>query len=160
MEHVRMSNGRDKNRYAATDPGLMAPTAVVTLTNAEIKALRATPKTLVAAPGSGRMLMLVGGFIKLDAGTEVLAESTANLGVKYNNGSGVQVSTTVECTGFIDQEADTYTSIVPKADAIVAASGAENKALVLHNLGAGEFSGNATADATMTVYLWYRVLAL
>jgi len=34
--------------------------AVVTLTNAQIKALRATPITIVAAPGSGKMVQLVG----------------------------------------------------------------------------------------------------
>src|SRR3954462_11707948 len=84
--------------------------ATVTLTNAEIKALRATPKTLVAAPGAGKMLEFVSAQLKLVAGANVLTESTANLAVKYTDGSGAAVSQTIECTGFIDQAANTMTS--------------------------------------------------
>src|SRR3954454_12093238 len=83
--------------------------ATVTLTNAEIKALRATPKTLVAAPGSGKVLEFLSAQLKLVAGANVLTESTANLAVKYTNGSGAQVSQTIEATGFIDQAANTVT---------------------------------------------------
>ena len=131
--------------------------ATVTLTNAEIKALRATPKTLVAAPGAGKFLEFVSASLKLFAGANVLSESTANLAVKYTDGSGAAVSQTIEATGFIDQAANTYTTGLPKIDAIVASTGQVNKALVLHNLGAGEFGGNAAADATMTVDIAYRV---
>jgi len=135
----------------------MVAVAQVTLTNAEIKALRATPKTLVAAPGAGKVLEFVSAQLKLVAGANVLTESTANLAVKYTDGSGAQVSQTIECTGFIDQSVNTMTSAWGKIDAIVAYSAAANKALVLHNLGAGEFGGNAAADATMVVDVVYRV---
>lgn len=127
----------------------------VALTNAQIKALRATPVTLVAAPGTGYMLVFRGASLLLDAGANVLTESTANLGIKYTDGSGVQVNETVEATGFIDQAVDTATYARPKLDPIVAKSGCENKALVLHNLGAGEYAGNAAADATLRVKVWY-----
>jgi hypothetical protein len=66
------------------------------------------------------------------AGANVLTESTANLGIKFTDGSGVQVNETVECTGFIDQAANTETEARPKLDPIVAGSAAANKALVLH----------------------------
>lgn len=134
--------------------------ARVTLTNAEIKALRATPKTLVAAPGAGKVLEFVSAQIKLVAGANVLSESTANLAVKYTDGSGAQVSQTIEATGFIDQSVNTMTCALAKIDAIVAYTAAANKALVLHNLGAGEFGGNAAADATMIVDIAYRVHTL
>jgi hypothetical protein len=131
--------------------------ATIALSNADIKALRATPKTLIAAPGAGKVLEFVSAQLKLVAGTNVLSESTDNLGVKYTDGSGAQVSQTIEMTGFIDQSANTMTCGQAKIDAIVAYASAANKALVLHNLGAGEFGGNAANDATMVVHIAYRV---
>lgn len=133
--------------------------ANVTLSNAEIKALATTPIELVAAPGAGKVVQLVGALIKLNAGSEALTESGDNMGIKYTDASGVQVCTNIECTGFIDQTVDTYTNAVPSADAIVAATGAENQALVLDNLGSN-FAGNASADATMDIQVMYRVVAI
>ena len=138
----------------------LVKTASVTLTNAQLKAVRATPVELVPAPGASRVNVFLGAFLKLTAGTNVLTESTANLGIKYTDGSGVQVNETVEATGFIDQSVDTFTYARPKLDPIVASTGANNKALVLHNLGAGEFAGNAAADATLTVVVQYLVVDL
>lgn len=156
-ERVFMRDCTDGFRRAQQDPAILEQ-AIVTLTNAEIKALRATPKTLVAAPGSGKCLQFVSALIKLTAGTNVLTESTANLAVKYTDGSGAQVSETIESTNFIDQAADTYTTARSKTDAIVAATGCVNKALVLHNLGTGEIAGNAAADATLKLWVQYRVI--
>jgi hypothetical protein len=131
--------------------------ATVTLTNAELKALRATPKTLVAAPGSGKVLEFVSAVLKLSGGTNALSESSDNMAVKFTDGSGAAVSNTIEATGFIDQTAATITTATQKQDAIVAYASAANKALVLHNTGDGEWGGNAAADVTMTVQVTYRV---
>lgn len=134
--------------------------ATVTITNTQLKALRATPKTLVAAPGAGKYLEFVSATLKLHAGANVLSESTANMTVKLVDGSGAAVSQAIESTGFIDQAANTLTSALPKIDAIVAGTAGENKALVLHNIGAGEFGGNAANDATLVVGVAYRVHTL
>jgi hypothetical protein len=131
--------------------------ADVSLTNADIKALRATPKTLVPAPGAGKVVEFLSAVLMLKAGTNVLTESTANLAVRYKDGTGVQVSQTIETTGFIDQSADQITYGVQKLDPITARSGCENQPLVLHNLGAGEIAGNAANDATMKVKIGYRI---
>jgi len=132
-------------------------TAEVSVTNAQIKALRATPKTLVAAPGASKVIEFVSAIIILKAGANVLTESTANLAVKYTDGSGTQISETVESTGFIDQATDTLTTVRVKQDGIVATAQFANSPLVLHNLGAGEFAGNAAADATLRVKVAYRI---
>lgn len=131
--------------------------ATVTLTNANIKALRATPITLVAAQGANKVVELVSAVLKLVAGTEVLTETADNLAVKYDSGSGVAVSQAVEATGFVDAAVTTVTNALPKTDAIAALSVSANKALVLHNTGDGEYGGNATADAAMVVKIAYRV---
>lgn len=128
--------------------------AEVSISSGELLALRATPKTLVAAPGAGKVLEFCGAVLLLDATATAYVESSANLSVKYTNGSGAKVSDDIEATGFIDQTADTMTTARPKADAIVAKTGCENQALVLHNIGAGEYT---TGTGTMRVKVSYRV---
>ena len=129
----------------------------VNLTNANIKALRATPKELVAAPGANKIVEFVSAVFFLDYGSNVLTESADNLAVRYENTTGAIASQAIETTGFIDQAADILTNALPKIDAIVAAANGLNKALVLHNTGDGEFAGNAGGDTTMKVKVAYRV---
>lgn len=133
--------------------------ADVTITAAEIKALATTPIELVAAPAAGSVHMFLGAMFKLNYGSEVFAEAGDNLGIKYTDASGVQVSVTVESTGFIDQAADTITNAIPIKDTIVAASAGEAKALVLDNLNAN-ITGNASNDSTVTVRTYYLTQAL
>lgn len=131
----------------------------VNLTNAQIKALRATPATLVPAPKSGR-LQFEFARLKLNyAGTNAFTETADNLAVRYTDGSGAIVSQTIETTGFIDQTANTETNALPKIDAIVTTANSVGKALVLHNTGDGEFAGNAGADNTMEIWVGYRIIA-
>lgn len=129
--------------------------AEVAITSPEALAIRATPKTLVAAPGAGKIAEFVGMLLILDATATAYVESSANLAVRYENGSGAKVSDDIEMTGFIDQTADTMTTARPKADAIVAKTGCENKALVLHGLGAGEWT---TGTGTLRAKVAYRVV--
>jgi hypothetical protein len=129
-------------------------TAEVSISSSELLALRATPKTLVAAPGAGFLLEFVSAVLLLDATATAYVESSANLGVKYTDGSGFQVSEDIEATGFIDQTGDTMQHARAKADQIVAKAGCDNQALVLHNLGAGEYT---TGTGTMRVKVAYRV---
>lgn len=132
--------------------------ADVSLTATQIKALT-TPFQLVATQGAGTFIKFLGAVFKLNAGSEVLTESGDNLGIKYTDASGVQVSQTIESTGFIDQAVDTYTNAEPAIDAIVAASAAEAAPLVLDNLGSN-FAGNASDDATLDVRVYYTVQSL
>lgn len=128
--------------------------AEIAITSPELLALRAAPKTLVSAPGSGKVLQFLEAILLLDATATAYVESAANLAVRYTDGSGAKVSEDIEATGFIDQTADTMTTARPKLDAIVAKSGCENKALVLHNLGAGEYT---TGTGVMRVKIAYAI---
>jgi len=127
----------------------------VALTNAEMLALRATPKTLVAAPGASKILEFISAVILFDY-TGAYTETADNMAVKYTDGSGAIVSETIEATGFVDATADTMTTAIAKADVIVAKSGSENKALVLHNTGDGEYGGGNAANA-IRVKVAYRL---
>jgi hypothetical protein len=130
----------------------------VALTSAQVKALRATPITIVPAPGAGKAVVPLGGAAFLDYGSNVFTESTDNLALRYENGSGAICSGTITSSGFITASADTMTSIVPKTDAIVAKTVCENKAIVIHNTGDGEIAGNAGADNVVRIKLTYLVL--
>lgn len=128
----------------------------VALTNAQVLNLRATPVTLVAAPGAGKVLVFISAVLIFDY-TAAYTESTANLTVKYTDGSGVAVSQAIEATGFADATADTMTTALAKIDVIAAKTASENKALVLHNIGAGEWGGGNAANV-IRVAVVYRVV--
>jgi len=132
----------------------------VTVTAAEIKALAATQKELVAAPGAGKALEFISAAFKLNYGSEVFTESDDDFVVKYTDDSGAAASNVLENTGFIDQSADTIAVLLAAAVAGTAATSIENQALVLDNDGDGEIGGNASNDSTLTIGIAYRVHTL
>ena len=122
----------------------------VAITSAEVLAIRATPKTLVGAPGAAKIALFDSLFLQIDYNSAAYTETADNLAVRYTNGSGVIVSSTIEGTGFINATADTGVRGVAITDAIVANTASENAALVLHNTGDGEYgSGNSPLRANV-----------
>jgi len=140
-----------------TSLGYCPDSASVTLTNAQVLTLRATPVTIVAAPLASKAIVFIGAAITVDGTAGAFTESTANLGFKMVDGSGVQVATTVESTGFMDQAGIMHTRATPKLDPIMTAAQVAGKALVLHNLGGGEFGGGNAAN-TMKVTVYYDLV--
>ena len=130
----------------------------VTITNAQILTLRASPITLVTAQGAGTVVELVGGMLFLDASGAVYTESTDNLAVRYVDGSGIQVSEDIESTGFVTVADEMATSVVAKKDAIATDAQCVNQVLVLHNTGDGELGGGNAAN-DLLVKVSYRVHA-
>lgn len=132
-------------------------TTEIALTNAEIKALRASPKLLLPAPGAGLMNVVHRAVIILDAGANVLTETAANLDLRYvGKASGVLATT--EATGFIDGAADQAIHVNVAQDKVITKANSENLGLELFNNGAGEYAGNAALDAKLRVRLWYAVV--
>lgn len=131
--------------------------ATVSLTNAEMLALRATPKTLVAAPGAGYMIEFLSAELLFDY-VGAYTETADNMAIKYNNGAGASVSETIECTGFVDATADSVIKAAPASSAVLAKTACENLALVLHNTGDGEYGGGNAGNA-VRVKVAYRVHA-
>ena len=95
---------------AVTSPKLDESTiqyAEVEISAAEILALFTTPKTLVAAPGAGKLLEFISLLLAYDYNTTVYTIGTAtNLQVKYTDAAGAAVSTTQAVTGMLDQATD------------------------------------------------------
>lgn len=141
---------------AELDPGTVQVTVVV-LSSAQVKALRATPRTLVAAPGADLVLEFLSAWLFLDYGSEVFTESADNLGIFYA-GETVAVSSAIETTGFLDQAEDMIMEVRPQAAGQMAAKASLlNKALTLKNSGDGEIGGNASNDSLLRVRVVYRV---
>lgn len=133
----------------------------LTLTSAEVKALRATPKTLVAAPGANKMVVVESITLALKyGGTNGFTESADNLVVQYGD-SGQDITGAIESTGFIDQTASTVAVYYPAAIAAMAyATAGVNEEVQLFNTGDGEIGGNAANDNTLVVTVAYRIVDL
>lgn len=140
---------------AGTDMGIKY--ADVALTAAQIKALNATPRSLVAAPGANLANIFMGAVFFLDYGTAAYAGIAAgeDLSVKYTDASGIELAQ-CETTGFLDAVADSTRYVRPHA----AASGNDaitpvaNAAIVLHML-SGEI---ITGDSPLRVRTYYRTI--
>ncbi len=125
----------------------------VTVTSAQLLALNATPKTLVAAPGAGKAIIFEGAVLHLDYNSAAYAGIAAgeDLSFKYTDGSGVEVAT-CEATGFLDATADEARYVRP-AD-VAGFEPTANAALVLHML-TGEIT---TGNSPLKVRVYYRIV--
>jgi hypothetical protein len=86
--------------------------AEVEISSAQILALFTTPKTLVAAPGAGKVLEFISLLLAYDYLTTAYTIGAAtNLQVKYTDAAGAAVSTTQAVTGMIDQATDQLRSL-------------------------------------------------
>lgn len=137
--------------------------AYVSISPAQIRALRATQIPLVAAPGAGKYVEFVSAHLWLDFAT-VAHDAPINvgddLGIRYTDGAG-QLIASAEATGFINGASDQHRHLY--ATAATPATNAEitpvaNAALVLDNVGAAEYAG--TGDSPLKVEVFYRVRAL
>jgi len=117
---------------------------VVELTAAEIKALVATPKTMIAAPGAGKALDIISIFTHLEFVSAAMATSTVTGDFKIDT-----VSLATLTSAFIKSAASTnYKSAVGSGIIKV------NTALTL----SCQTTEYDTGDSTMTVYIAYRVI--
>lgn len=135
----------------ATDTSITSVDVVVA--TGEVLALNATPKQLVAAPGSGKAIIVEDIQLMLDYNSIAYngVAGGEDLEVRYTDGSGALVAT-IETTGFIDQAADEYRQVFPVTTA--ATESVANAALVLR-LATGEI---ATGNSPLKVRVRYRTV--
>ena len=132
--------------------------ATVTLTNAQIKALNATPITVVAAQGANTLIEVEKVVVKLNAGSEALTEPNSDENIQFLYGAGgVAATAAIDFTNFLDQTADETQIELGAQVAGQVSTGVENTAIVVENVGTGEIAGNASNDATVTIKVMYRV---
>lgn len=135
--------------------------ATTTLTSAQVKALRGTPATLIAAPGAGKINVVTSIFFHLDYGSNVFTESADNLVVQYGD-SGVDITASIETTtSWLVNNADAWGTAVPAAIVLGAdATAGINETVELFNTGDGEIGGNAANDSVVTVVVTYHTVTI
>lgn len=124
--------------------------AKVEITAAELLALNATPQTLVQAPGAGKYIEFVSATVYKQAGTAYTAGAGEDIAFKYTDGSGTQVSVSLETTGFLDQTTAQNRHVTKSTSNVTPV---ENAALVAHML-SGEVTGGT---GSLYVTVLYRV---
>jgi predicted RecA/RadA family phage recombinase len=147
--------GANKVLSSMVEPGLIK-TATVAISNAEIKAINATPKELVAAPGANKMIEFLGAVLFHNYGSNAL---TGNHDITIGLDSGsVAVAAVVGYADFPLKEADHVYAVKPALAFNDAAADVLNKNLAL--TAAGDFAGNAGADTVWSVVVSYRIVTL
>ncbi len=136
----------------STDPTLLQ-SATITISSAELLALHATPKTLVAAPGVGNSVVLESAilFLAFNSAAYDGIAGAEDLEIRHTNGSG-QLFATIETTGFLDSGANAVRFV--KATTTAAITPTDNAPLVI-NLASGEI---ATGNSPLKVKVNYRVI--
>jgi hypothetical protein len=147
---------KDSNVEVITEDGLLTDCMVeeITLTNAEIKALLAAPKELVAAPGAGKLIQFLGAVLFHDYGSNALT-GNHDLTLGLNDGA-VPVAAVIGFGDFPLKAADHIYVVQPGLALNGTAATTLNQNLAL--LGAGNYGGNAAADTVWRIKVAYRIL--
>ena len=157
---ILQMDGAGSNPNWETPPQYVWQSADVFITAAELKALRATPKEIVPAPGGGQGIQFLTATLEMrigsDQGVDPYVEGGNDLAFKLTDGAGQAVSTTIDATGFIDAAANSIITADATASFLLASTAVDGQKLVLHNAGAGEYTGNAANDAELRVRVVYR----
>ena len=132
--------------------GTRARVKTTKIAHAAILTLRATPVSLVPAPGAGKAIVVNRVSFVFDVTTTAYTEDADNLAVEYSGGADIL---TVEMTGFIDQTTD-QVRVVSPAEAL--ATPVANEAVQLFNNGAEEF-GAGNAANTLSVTVEYEIIS-
>jgi hypothetical protein len=137
--------------------------ARVTVTATELRNLAASPKTVIAAPGTDYYIALHKCVMAYRGGANVFDSVGAgeDLALRYTDGSGTIISTTVDTTSDINFGAVTDDNIIMEPVGQVKPTA--NAAVVLDNVGAGELAAadnDANGDGIVYLDVLYSVVYL
>jgi len=150
IREVLIDKGIVPDSAIADDSDLL--TANVTITSAQLLALNATPKSLIAAPGANKAIIVERVIATKAAGTAYAGIAAGeDVALRYTDGSGT-VQATIEATGFLDQATAQVRTAVPTTTANLTPTA--NAALVAH-MTSGEI---ITGDSDLKLRILYRII--
>lgn len=139
---------------ALADLASRAQVADVTLTAAQVLALNATPRTLIAAPGANKAIIVTGVQFYLPYNSAAYAVDAADdINIRYTDGSG-QLVATVETTGFLTATSNQSRYAYPATTAAI--TPAANAPIVIQ-IGNSEV---ITGDSPLKVRVFYYEIDL
>lgn len=131
----------------------------LTLTNSQVKNVRATPITIVGAPLAGFLVMPVACLCELVyGGTNAFTSAAGDvLALKWKDGTTSPILQGA-VQAFVQGTASAYSYFVPQASTNVTKANSDGQPLVIHNITASEIAGNAGNDNTLRFTLTYAIV--
>lgn len=130
---------------AGSSSELQRMSTQVSVSSADILALNATPKTLIAAPGSGKVILVRGITLKMVTTSTQYANGGA-LEFRYTNASGSKVTADIAAAVVTASAGTSYTSV---AGVTTSLTNVANAAIVMDNATAAFDTGTGTAVVTV-----------
>jgi hypothetical protein len=155
--NVLTSNGT--NFTSTANPIGTLKVVELVITSAQIKALVATPITLIAAPGSGKTISLVSVTRYYNyGGTNVFVAGAAQaINLSFDNTTTIIAAVS---NALLVGTSDSQIALSPTGVALAASvSQAENKAITISNSTATEITGNAANDNSIKITALYYVVS-
>jgi hypothetical protein len=132
--------------------------ATVTLTSAQVKALHATPITLVPAQGAGKIIAVINAWTKFNYGGSNVFVAGAGQSISLSYGTGTQVVSALTTNAQITGTTTSYNNVLVAA--VGTAAVVDNTAITCYNPSTTEISGNAANNNTISFGCAYYVLTL
>ena len=156
--NVMTSDGTNWTSAAAPGGGILRKTQ--TLTNAQIKALHGTPISCIAAPGAGKVIVILSIWGKLIyGGTNIFtAGASQTIGLYYGTTIPTNSFANVMSNLSIVKNSSNYCSNSSSILDQIAIASLENVALNFYNPVATEISGNAANNNTIAFDIQYYVI--
>lgn len=156
--NVLTSDGTNWTSAAASGGGVLH--AKVVITSAQVKALRASPITIVAAGGSGTIIKPISLFAKLTYGGNNAFTNGQAIDVSYGAAGSSAAGGTdmITAVGIVKTTNQLFgTGVVEFIGNGSTYANYHNLPLVCENIGGSEITGNAANDNTLTIEVIYYI---
>jgi len=129
-----------------------------TLTNSQIKALHATPITLIAAPGAGKVIVILQATAVMNyGGTNIFTDGgSAGVILSYSNTTNTAAATFMPTGQLV--AASSRMNVASGAISSSLYSSNTNLAVVAYNSSVTEISGNAANNNTISYSILYTTM--
>ena len=128
----------------------------IPLSAAQINALRATPQTLIPAPGPGKIINIISCMIKLNYVAPFTAAANQMLAIGYTGITGPSIIATAASNDLIKSTATQVLGTINGGQDLTSYNLVANQPVVIYNTSSTEISGGA--GSSMTVFLTYQII--